>query len=137
MLILNLVNILFDFSRKNNKAYYVVIFSLLLFVSTPFTSVASSNCTGYKYVEDNNSILEYFGDWTLDNNSVYGGTYSHGGSHSYTASGSVEFTFSGTEIQFYGKTGSGAGTANIYIDDVSKPVKTIDQFTENHTYQVL
>ena len=115
---------------------YSTVFIILLMVQPSLVN-ASSNCTGYTYVEDNNSILKYIGDWTLDNNSVYGGTNSHGGSHSYTPSGSVELTFKGTEIQFYGKTGPGAGTAKIYLYNMTSPVKTIDQFTDSHTYQKL
>lgn len=56
------------------------------------------------------------------------GSKAHGNKHIYfSQKGSAEYEFTGDAISVYTKTGSGAGIANIYLDDVL--VATDDQYT--------
>ncbi|OCT15057.1 hypothetical protein A8709_13150 [Paenibacillus pectinilyticus] len=67
-------------------------------------------------VNDNavGSGLTYTGSWTyFQNDSVYYGNDCH-----VTNSGNVEFTFTGTSVDWYGLVNNDLGLANVYIDGV-------------------
>lgn len=59
---------------------------------------------------------------------VKNGSQGHGNTHIYfSQKGSAEYEFTGDAISVYTKSGSGAGIANIYLDDVL--VATDDQYS--------
>lgn len=66
-------------------------------------------------VDSSSDSLVYSGSWTDDSNSDF-----HNGTARYTnqSNSSVELTFTGTTIRWYGQNDVNFGTALIYIDDV-------------------
>lgn len=65
-------------------------------------------------VDDRDNALVYTGTWHDDSNAAF-----HAGTARYTdeENASVEFTFSGNAVRWYGQKDTNFGTANVYIDD--------------------
>lgn len=65
-------------------------------------------------VDATDTSLVYTGTWTDDRNSAF-----HGGTARYTNTegASVEFTFSGTSVRWYGQKDTNFGTAQVYVDN--------------------
>lgn len=69
----------------------------------------------FTIVDDRDASLMYTGTWQNDSNPAF-----HNGTARYTAeaNASVELTFNGTVIRWYGQKDTNFGTANVYLDDV-------------------
>jgi len=71
-----------------------------------------------KTLDDIDTQINYSGAWTANSdNSFYGST------RHYSNSGSFTFTFTGDGIALYWKTGPTYGAFDVYLDDMSVPVK--------------
>ena len=68
---------------------------------------------GFEVVDDRNSALIYTGTWNNDSNDGF-----HDSTARYTneVDASVEFTFAGTSIRWYGQKDTNFGTADVYLD---------------------
>lgn len=66
-------------------------------------------------VDDRDPALVYTGAWNNDSNTAF-----HAGTARYTnsAGASVEFTFNGSAIRWFGQKDTNFGAAEVYIDDV-------------------
>lgn len=68
---------------------------------------------GFTSVDDRDPSLTYTGNWYNDSNpDFYNGT----ARYTNNVDASVEFTFSGTSIRWYGQRESNFGTADVYLD---------------------
>lgn len=69
---------------------------------------------GYTIVDDRDDALTYSGTWHDDSNAAFGeGT----ARYTNTSGASVEFTFAGTSIRWYGQKDTNFGVAEVYLDD--------------------
>lgn len=86
----------------------------------------------YVMVDDTSNELVYTGEWTVVENPAF-----HGGSSRYSRdpNGSVELTFDGTAIRWYGRMGPDFRTADVYIDGAL--VENVVVYNEQETYKVL
>ena len=68
---------------------------------------------GLTLVDDRDSSVIYQGEWVDDSNPTF-----HDGTARYTntENASVEFTFTGTKIRWYGQKDVNFGTADVYLD---------------------
>lgn len=67
------------------------------------------------YVDDRDSALVYTGVWHDDNQPVF---YDGTARYTNSAGATVELTFVGTAIQWYGQKDTNFGMANVYLDNV-------------------
>lgn len=69
---------------------------------------------GFQSVEANDPVLVYTGTWHDDNSDLF-----HGGDARYTsdAGASVELTFVGTGVRWYGQKDTNFGSATVYLDN--------------------
>ncbi|MDD5053127.1 MAG: DUF1735 domain-containing protein [Sulfuricurvum sp.] len=72
-----------------------------------------------KTVDDIDTKINYVGSWTANSDASF-----YGGTRHYSNSGSFTYTFTGDGISLYWKTGSTYGAFDVYLDDLSVPVKT-------------
>lgn len=70
---------------------------------------------GLTLVDDRDESLVYTGNWHDDNSPVF-----YEGTARYTSvnNASVEYTFAGTKIRWYGQRDTNFGTADVYIDGI-------------------
>lgn len=82
-------------------------------ISTPDDESIVDPDWGYTSVDCTDDSLTYTGAWVDDSNSAF-----HAGTAKYTniAGASVEFSFVGTAIRWYGQTDTNFGTAQVFID---------------------
>ena len=74
--------------------------------------------------DDRNAALAYSGGWAT----TASGNYASGtGTFSLNAGGTVQYTFTGTGVKWYGVVGNDHGKADVYIDNVLDA--TIDLYT--------
>ncbi len=71
-----------------------------------------------KTVDDIDSQINYSGAWTTNSDASF-----YGGTRHYSNSGSFTYSFTGDGIALYWKTGSTYGAFDVYLDDMSVPVK--------------
>lgn len=71
-----------------------------------------------KTVDDVNSQINYSGAWTANSDASFYGATRH-----YSTSGSFTFTFTGDGFALYWKTGPSYGAFDVYIDDMTVPVR--------------
>ncbi len=68
----------------------------------------------FQSVDDRNPLLVYTGSWQNDSNSAF---YEETARYTSDAGASVEFTFTGTAIRWYGQNDINFGTAKVYVDN--------------------
>ena len=75
---------------------------------------ANTPAPEYTLVDDRDPSLVYAGEWHDDSNPAF-----YGGTARYTSStdASVELTFTGTAVRWYGQKDTNFGTADVYIDN--------------------
>jgi hypothetical protein len=80
-------------------------------------------------VEQNNSAIQYTGDWFSNANA------NHRGGNAYLSliNSSATFTFSGTAARWIGLRDPWSGIANVYVDGVLKA--TVDTYSGMTQYQ--
>lgn len=84
-------------------------------ITTPDDETIVDPDWGYTSVDCEDDSLVYTGNWTAESNSSFGE-----GTARYTTSAdsTVEFTFTGTAVRWYGQTDTNFGSADVYLDDV-------------------
>lgn len=71
-----------------------------------------------KTIDDIDSQINYAGAWTANSDASF-----YGGTRHYSNSGSFVYNFTGDGIALYWKTGPTYGAFDVYLDDMSVPVK--------------
>lgn len=71
-----------------------------------------------KTVDDNDSKINYSGSWSSNSDALF-----YGGTRHYSNSGSFVYTFTGDGVALYWKTGPTYGAFDVYLDDMTVPVK--------------
>lgn len=69
---------------------------------------------GYEIVDDRDPSVVYTGTWHNDSNGAF---YDETARYTDEKDASVEFTFAGTAIRWYGQKDSNFGTAEVYLND--------------------
>jgi hypothetical protein len=89
--------------------------------------------SGITIVDDADTAkISYTGTWEhLSRSGTFDGTISD----SSTTNDDVEYTFTGTTVQFYTQKGPSAGIFDIYMDGVYQT--SFDSYSASHEYQVL
>lgn len=82
-------------------------------ITTPDDESVVDPDWGYTSVDCTDNALSYTGAWVDDSNSAFdNGT----AKYTNTAESSVEFTFAGTAIRWYGQKDTNFGSADVYLD---------------------
>ena len=81
-------------------------------ITTPDPEVVDPE-EGFISVDSNSSELVYTGTWVEETNTVFHNSEAH---YTSTAGSSVEFTFMGTGIRWYGQKDTNFGSAEVYLD---------------------
>lgn len=71
-----------------------------------------------KTIDDIDSKINYSGAWSANSDASF-----YGGTRHYSNSGSFTYTFTGDGIALYWKTGSTYGAFDVYLDDMTVPIK--------------
>lgn len=113
--------------NKNSSSYgYYINIDKIFIIDGSLTKLDPS-----KAYEENDSLIQYVGNWSTDTKSMYSGSTSKS---SGTAGNYVTFAFNGTGFKWYGYASNTKGIANIYIDD--KKIE-LDTFSPSPAYQHL
>jgi C1A family cysteine protease len=108
-------------------------------VTTPDGTSATSTADLYTYVvvlpvttrvEQTSTLLRYSGTWTTTSGSYYSGSSYK---YSSTKGGSVTITFTGTSLDWIARKGTGAGIANVTLDD--KAAVPVDLYNSTTAYK--
>ncbi len=108
-----------------NNAVFTNQFSSYLLVkaveiTTPDPEPADPDA-GFQSVDDRDPALTYVGTWNNDSNSAF---YEGTARYTNAVNASVEFTFTGTAVRWYGQNDTNFGTADVYLD--GSFVKTVN-----------
>src|SRR5207302_8735309 len=86
--------------------------------------------TTWTRVEQDNSAVQYIGDWATNTDPNHSG-----GSAKLTLVNSVTFSFSGTGARWIGYSDPWSGIANVYVDGVFQAA--VDTYSNTSKYQVV
>lgn len=101
----------------NNAVFNNQFSSSLLVKAVEITELDDPNVVdpdwGLTLIDDQDAALTYTGNWINDSNDSF-----YEGTARYTSDddASVEFTFAGTRVRWYGQRDTNFGTAEVYID---------------------
>jgi parallel beta-helix repeat protein len=125
----------FSTQKLTKKFTQTGVAFLVAIVCLPFsgTSAYAATTPIYKTTgtyENNNANLVYAGAWST----MYSGSDSGGNIQYLNGAGSVSFKFKGTTVQWFSRTTSSSGIANVYIDGVK--VASVDRYSATAVYKV-
>lgn len=100
-----------NMSFTNHFSDYLLVKAIE--ISEPDPDVIDTDF-GFTSIDDRDEGLVYTGSWTNDSNTAF-----YEGTARYTSSenASVEFSFYGTAIRWYGQKDTNFGTADVFIDE--------------------